>query len=193
MSEVTTADTGTPTPDAGNATPDGQAAPAAATTTPETPAAPEVKEPVVPESYEFQMPEGVKLDDEAAKEFTAIAKELKLDQPTAQKLADVGAKMAQRQAEQHAQLVDTWTEQTKADKEFGGDKFGENLAVAKTALDRFGTPELRDVLNMTGMGNHPEVIRAFYRVGKAISEDGFVKGAPAASSDPAKKLFPSMN
>ena len=59
----------------------------------------------------------------------------------------------------------------------------------------FGTPELRDVLNMTGLGNHPEIIRAFYRAGKAISEDAFVSGSPrrADDMDAAKRMFPTMN
>lgn len=204
----TTAVTSTPTNDAGNATTDSQSA----TTTPEsttaateavdaqTSQATETKdgdktpEPQVPESYEFAMPEGVELDTQAADEFTAIAKELKLDQTTAQKVADVGAKMAQRWAEKQAETVKGWVEQVKADKEIGGDKLDENLAVARTAMDKFGTPELKDVLNATGLGNHPEVIKAFLKVGKAISEDGIVKGQPStASTDPAKKMFPNMN
>lgn len=152
-------------------------------------------EPAVPESYDLKMPEGVELDKAAADEFTAIAKELKLDQATAQKLADVAAKQAQRQAEGHAKLVESWVEQVKTDKDIGGDKLNENLAVARKALESFGTPELKDVLNSTGFGNHPEVIRAFYKIGKAISEDRFVAGSPksGASNDPAKKLFPNMN
>ena len=150
--------------------------------------------PTVPESYEFAMPEGVQLDKTAADEFTTIAKELKLDQATAQKVADVGAKMAQRQAEAHTKLVESWTEAVKSDKELGGDKLAENLGVARKALDAFGTPELRDVLNATGFGNHPEVIKAFYKIGKAISEDRFVTGgAKGPETDMAKRMFPSMN
>jgi hypothetical protein len=158
--------------------------------------APETKAPeaVAPESYEFAMPEGVQLDKTAADEFTAIAKELKLDQATAQKVADVGAKMAQRQTEAHTKLVETWTEAVKSDKEIGGDKLAENLGVARKALDAFGTPELKDVLNATGFGNHPEVIKAFYKIGKAISEDRFVTGgAKGPETDMAKRMFPSMN
>lgn len=148
----------------------------------------------VPESYEFAMPEGVQLDKTAADEFTAIAKELKLDQATAQKVADIGAKMAQRQTEAHTKLVETWTEAVKSDKEIGGDKLAENLGVARKALETFGTPELKDVLNMTGFGNHPEVIKAFYKIGKAISEDRFVTGgAKGPETDVAKRMFPSMN
>jgi hypothetical protein len=141
------------------------------------------------------MPEGVELDEAAASEFTAIAKELKLDQAAAQKLADIGAKMAQRQADAHAQLVETWTEQVKTDKEIGGDKLAENLGVARKAIDTFGSPELKALLNSTGLGNHPEVVKLAFKVGKAISEDGFVSGSPKGNTtnDPAKKLFPNMN
>lgn len=150
--------------------------------------------PEVPEAYEFNMPEGVALDKTAADEFTAIAKELKLSAADAQKVADVGAKMAQRQAEQHATLVESWVEQVKADKDIGGDKLDENLGVARKAIEAFGTPELKDVLNTTGFGNHPAFIKFAYKAGKAISQDGFVTGsAKGPETDMAKKMFPSMN
>lgn len=198
----TTAATGTPSNDAGEPTNTvSNAAPAAGTAAPASANAAagtqdsKATEPAVPETYDLKMPEGVELDQAAAAEFTAIAKELKLDQAAAQKLADVGAKMAQRQVEAHAKLVESWAEQVKTDNEIGGDKLAENLGVARKALEAFGTPGLRDVLNATGLGNHPEVIRAFYKVGKAISEDRFVGGAPkgGTADDPAKKLFPNMN
>lgn len=153
-----------------------------------------VETPEVPESYDLKMPEGVELDKAAADEFTAIAKELKLSAEGAQKLADVGAKMAQRQAEAHANLVESWVEQVKTDKEIGGDKLNENLAVARKAVDAFGTPELKDFLNATGLGNHPALIKAFYKAGKAISEDAFVKGTTKGpETDMAKKMYPTMN
>lgn len=197
----TFAATGTPTNDAGEPTNTASnAAPAAGTAATASANAAagaqdtKATDPAAPESYDLKMPEGVELDQAAAAEFTAIAKELKLDQAAAQKLADVGAKMAQRQVEAHAKLVESWVEQVKTDKEIGGDRFEENLGIARKALEAFGTPALRDVLNATGIGNHPEVIRAFYKVGKAISEDRFVAGAPkGGTDDPAKKLFPNMN
>ena len=66
--------------------------------------------------------------------------------------------------------------------------------VAKKALETFGTPELRTLLNESGMGNNPEVIRAFYRVGKAISEDKFVSGkATPADANDARSLYPNSN
>ncbi len=190
-----TAVTATPDKDGGNASADSTevttaATPDASTTTTETKA----ETLQVPEAYEFAMPEGMQLDKAAADEFSAIAKELKLDQATAQKVADVAVKQAQRQAEAHTKLVESWVEQVKTDKDIGGDNLEQNLAVAKKALDTFGTPELRDVLNSTGLGNHPEVIKAFIKAGKAISDDGFVAGSPkGAETDMAKRMFPTMN
>jgi hypothetical protein len=148
----------------------------------------------VPESYELKMPDGVQIDSAAAEEFTTIAKELKLNQADAQKLADIGAKMATRQIEAHAKLVETWTEQVKTDKDIGGDKLDENLGIARKAIDTFGSPELKALLNSTGLGNHPEVVKLAFKVGKAISDDRFVTGSPkGAETDMAKKLFPNMN
>lgn len=151
-------------------------------------------EPEVPESYEFEVPEGVTLDADAVTEFSAIAKELKLDKATAQKVADVGVRMAQRQKEAHVKAVESWTEATKADKEIGGDKLAENLAIARKAVETFGSPELKSVLDVSGLGNHPAIVKAFLKAGKAISEDGFVNGSSqGVQKDPAKIMFPSMN
>lgn len=191
MTEAVAATTTTPNPDGGNAATDGQTDGAATGAPTEGTKAP--TEPAVPEAYDLKMPEGVELDKAAAEEFTALAKELKLDQTNAQKFADLGAKMAQRQAEAHANLVESWTEASKTDKEFGGEKFSENLATAQKAMATFGSPQLKALMDSTGMGNHPDVIRAFYNVGKAISEGRFVNGgAPSGETDPALKMFPSM-
>jgi hypothetical protein len=199
----TTAATSTPSNDAGEpkttdsttATPDSTQA----TGTPDASAAPKTDdtkatEPQVPEAYDLQMPDGIELDKASADEFTTIAKELKLDQAAAQKLADIAAKQAQRQVDAHTALVESWVAQVKTDKDIGGDKLDENLSIARKALDTFGTPELRDVLNASGLGNHPAVIKAFVKAGKAISEDKFVAGAAKGNdTDPAKKLFPNLN
>lgn len=191
MSDEITADTGTPVNDAvvEASVSESQAGAPAEALTSESASAPEI-----PESYAFNAPEGVTLDTAAVEEFSAIAKELGLEQGKAQAIADIAVKMQQRQVEAQAALVTSWVEQVKVDKEIGGEKFTENLALARKALESFGTPELQDVLNMTGLGNHPEVIRAFYKAGKAISEDRFIPGTPkGAEMDMAKRMFPTMN
>ena len=157
------------------------------------------EEPV--ELADFTAPEGVKLDSEAASELKSLAKELGLKQEGAQKVADIGVKLAQkweaRQAEALKEMKSSWVESSKADKEIGGDKLNENLAVAKKALDVFGTPELKTLLNESGLGSHPEIVRAFYRAGKAISEDRFVPSNGSTTStgsrDLSKTLYPNQN
>jgi hypothetical protein len=146
--------------------------------------------------YKFDTPEGMGLDEAGMQEFTVIAKELKLPQDAAKRLVDLEVKRIQGQQEQHLKLVESWGEAVKSDQEIGGAKLDENLAVARRAVDAFGSPALKELLNTTGLGNHPEVVKAFYKAGKAISEDGFVRGQPkgaATESDLAKSLFPSMN
>lgn len=165
------------------------------------PADSEGKPQGAPEEYaDFQLPEGVQLDAELTSDLKAVAKELNLTQEQAQKLADLAADKTQgigaRQMEAIQAAQAQWTADAKADKEFGGENLAENLAVATKALDQFGTPELRTLLNESGLGNHPEIIRAFYRAGKAISEDRFIPsgngGRAGGARDAAKSLYPNQ-
>ncbi len=152
--------------------------------------------PVVPEKYEFKMPDGVQVDSAAAEQLSSIAKELKLTAEQAQKFADVGAAMAQRQVEAHTKTVSEWADAVRTDKEIGGDALTENLVFARKTIDSFGSPELRSLLDSSGLGNHPEMVKLAVRVGKAISEDKFVGGreTPGASSgnDAADAFYPTM-
>lgn len=148
-----------------------------------------------PEQYEFKAPENVTYDEAVITQFSEVAKELNLTQDAAQKLLDkMGPAISQRQNEQIEAIRASWGDAAKADKEYGGEKLPENLALAKKALDEFGSPELRTLLNDSGMGNHPEIIRVFYRAGKAISEDRFIAGGqkPGAAGD-ARRLYSTSN
>ena len=130
-----------------------------------------------PENYEFAAPDGQEFDPDVLTAYGEVARELDLSQEAAQKVLDKVAPALAEQQTKHIQEVTTqWREASLSDKEFGGEKLSENLAVAKKALDSFGTPELRELLEKSGLGSHPEMIRAFYRAGKAISEDTFVAG-----------------
>lgn len=150
----------------------------------------------VPETYEFKMPEGVELDSEAATEFSALAKDLKLSSESAQKVADIGAKLVQKaaaaQAEQFAATKAEWAKEVTNDKEIGGPKLQENLGLARKAIETFGGRELREFLNTTGFGNNPLLVKSFARIGKAISEDGFVRGGTTTTTDAAANFYPSM-
>lgn len=134
-----------------------------------------------PIEYEdFSTPDGVTLDEAVLGEFKDIAKELGLPQDKAQKFVDMATTLQQKQADAFAEQVVAaraeWREGAKADPEFGGAKLTENLRVAVAAREEFGTPELKTLLDDSGLGDHPEVIRFFYRVGTAVSDHAFAKG-----------------
>lgn len=185
----------------GNAAPQPAADPAAQpaqgdpAANPDPAKAPEKQDPVAgaPDTYEFTKPEGTAdLDTAVIEQFAAVAKELNLPQDQAQKIIDrIAPVMQARQAEQLGTARTQWADAARTDKEFGGDKLQENLAVAKKAMDAFASPELRSLLNDSGLGNHPEVIRLMYRAGKAISEDQLVTGrvAGAESKSAAQVLY----
>ncbi|PTN60545.1 peptidase [Klebsiella pneumoniae] len=153
----------------------------------------EQKQEGAPEKYEFQAGDGVELDAEALKDFEPVARELNLTNEQAQKLVDAYPKILagvqQRQADAWQAQTEEWAATVKADKEIGGDKLTANLGVAQRALDTFGTPELKEYLNGTGLGNHPELVKAFIKVGKAMSEDGMVTGKESGQRSAAEVLY----
>ncbi|MGL3999845.1 peptidase [Pantoea eucalypti] len=147
-----------------------------------------------PEAYEFKAPEGGELDKEAVSQFEPIARELNLSQEQAQKLVDLyGSKvmpqLMKQQADTWQKQVADWGTAAKDDAEIGGDKFDGNLTRAKQAMDKFATPQLREFLETTGMGNHPELIRVFVKVGAAMSEDGLVTSNEKGQRSAADVLY----
>lgn len=197
--QTTDANNAAPVTDAPQAQAPAADAPAADQPAADAPKADESKAEGAPDAYEFKLPEGYELNAEMADEFGKWAKELDLPQDKAQVAADLGVKLVEqaltKQQEAYAAQVADWRKQTETDKEIGGPALAENLSFAARAIDTFA-PELREVFDQTGMGNHPALVKAFIRIGKAISEDQLVGGArqsAAAESDPAKRLFPNMN
>ncbi len=139
-----------------------------------------------PDQYEFQTkvadaPE--ELDPDVVTAFGDVAKDLDLPQDAAQKVLDKMAPVIQaKQAKVLEQVRSDWANDSQSDTEFGGEALAANLDVAKTALDTFGTDSLKSLLQETGFGNHPEIIRFMYRAGKAISEDEYVGSSMGANA-----------
>nr|DAF10816.1 MAG TPA: stabilization protein [Caudoviricetes sp.] len=147
-----------------------------------------------PEKYEFKPAEGQELDSAALEQFEPIARELNLSNEQAQKMVDLyGTKILpmvqQQQAEAWQKTTEQWAADVKADKEIGGANLTSNISVAQRALDTFGSPELKEYLTASGLGNHPELVKAFVKVGKAMSEDGMVTGKEAGQRSAAEVLY----
>lgn len=154
----------------------------------------EQKQEGAPEKYEFKPAEGQELDAAALEQFEPIARELNLTNEQAQKMVDLyGTKIMpmvqQQQVESWQKTTEQWAADVKADKEIGGDKLTGNLSAAQRALAQFGTPELKEYLEGTGLGNHPELVKAFVKIGKAMSEDGMVTGKESGQRSAAEVLY----
>lgn len=141
--------------------------------------------PKAPEAYDFKAPEGVEsLDAKLVETFTPLAKKLDLTNEQAQELVNLAPQIQQRMAEQQAEAwgkqLEAWVGEVKADKDIGGDNLPATMAAAQKVMQQFGTPELKAALEQTGMGNHPELVRLFAKVGKAMGEDSFVAGGKSS-------------
>ena len=73
-----------------------------------------------------------------------------------------------------------WASQTQA---LFGPAWQEEVSKAVRAADAFGGPELRQLLEETGLGNHPVMVRTFHAVAKRVSEDVTPGGAPGVTAD----------
>lgn len=137
----------------------------------------------------IKLPDGVAIDQGALEAASPVIAELGLNQEQGQKLVDAYVKIREKEAANYAETVAAWETAAKADKEIGGTRWDASLHAARSVLDKFGTPELREYLEMTGAGNHPEVIRAFARIGAKIGEDDPVVSRPPASTKPGDDVI----
>ena len=144
--------------------------------------------PAAAEELKFnlpQLPEGVELDQASLDEFKAVIgdKDLTASQ-RAQKIVDLAVKREAGRLEQHKARVQGWVDEVKADKELGGDKLEQTLAVAEKAV-QLGPPELEAFLKASGLGNHPAMVKWAYAIGTRLSEDGHV--SPGRGGTPPAK------
>lgn len=146
-----------------------------------------------PEAYEPFDVEGQQFTEAQLEGFAATAKELGLSQENAQKMLAAMVPTARQY------LVDDlkaksreWVSLSEKDPEIGGANFKANVGVANSALKQFATPEFTALLRGSGLGAHPEVVRVFYRIGKAMQQDHGVTGSASAPAG-ARRRYPKSN
>lgn len=157
---------------------------------------PEEEKKVVPEKYELKVPEGSQLDASYVEKIASYAKEQGLSNEQAQALLERdSAALADYVKAQHETLEKQqveWKQQVELDKEIGGQAHRQNVELAHRVLKRFGSEAFLDQLDSTGLGNHPELLRVFVRIGKQMGEDSLVMPGVDGSStklDPAQVLY----
>ena len=144
-----------------------------------------------PEAYEdFTLPEGMEMDAEVLGEFKNLAKELNIPQAKAQQLIDFQTQLATKQAEEYQAAVvkqsQEWAASIKNDPEIGGENYEKSVASAIKVIQSFGDPALTELLNQSGLGNHPALFKFCHRISAAISEDKFV--LPGSQANAPKEM-----
>lgn len=139
--------------------------------------------------YDLAVPEESHLTETEVESLKAYAKDKGLSKDQAQELLnqrhEAKEDLVSGYKKEQETLRNQWLEAAKNDQEFGGQHFAQNVEFAKRSLEKFATPGIVDYLNQTGLGNNPEVIRLFYRIGKAMSNDSIVN--PGSAGGPVKK------
>lgn len=143
---------------------------------------------------DIKVPEGYTLDKALVDKFLPIANKFNLSQEGAQELADFYVKeILGPQSAAFIEQISNWYTETEKDAEIGGAKFEASTQNASRALSVFGTPGLKQLMVQYGIGNHPEVVRFFARVGSALpAEDnaaGGKPGSPQGGADFLTKMY----
>lgn len=136
------------------------------------------------DDYSFTPPEGVQFDKGIIEEFSNLAKDLKLPKEQAQKLLDLAVKNHRQSINAHLRVREGWVNEIKTDENFGGDKFNETITRAQRVLrdPEIGSPQLIQLLESTGFGDHPEFIKAFAKIDRKYGEDRAVTGKPSGTT-----------
>jgi hypothetical protein len=144
-----------------------------------------------PAPIELKLPDRYEADSKQLDAYKALATELGLDSTKAQKAFDhfLSVDAARTEAAEKAlEAQDAkWASEVKADPELGGDKLKATIAdVAKAKA--WLPPGLSSLLERLGLGNNPDVIRAFAKVGRAVKDDTIAGtgGSPGGTKPKAK-------
>lgn len=146
------------------------------------------------EEIKLERPKDTDLTDEHVKKIEAFAKDKGLSQEVAKEVLEMQHELLRQQKESATEALEevkeTWKSEASKDKELGGERFEKNVELAKRAVERFGTEKFMDDLDHTGFGNHPELLRVFYRIGKAMGDGDFVRpGTQAKSPKTYEQIF----
>jgi hypothetical protein len=140
-----------------------------------------------PEKYEdYKLAEGLTLAPEVKTKVDTLFKGLGLNQAQAQSLIDFYGEQATASLkapfEAYKQMTDSWAEESKNHPDLRG-KLGPgqevNVRIAK-ALDGIGDAKLasdfRELMDLTGAGNHPAFIRVLDHFARRVTEGSHVAG-----------------
>ncbi len=150
----------------------------------ETPA--EEAKPVVPEKYEFNLPEGLQMTPEIETQFTEIAKATGMTQEQADGLIKLHSDLMLDVMQRATQQKNAWENECKK----AGLTSPEKLQLAKNIVNTFdSTGEVMQVLVESGAAYHPAVLRMLQEMGSLLQEDSAPDSKPAPQAKSAADLL----
>lgn len=133
---------------------------------------------------DYHFPDDFAVDQGQLSAFQSVADEHGVTREAAQAFLDLFVKQQTGQGkaalDHQIQTIQDWENQAKNDELVGGRDFERKLAVARTAVDRFGDQGLRDYLDESGIGSNPHVVRWMYRAGQFAADDRYIQPGSAA-------------
>ena len=138
----------------------------------------QVGRPETPEGYEFGD------DPENTLEFYRNAThQLGLTQEQAQGMLDLYASVQEDQMKHDNQASADFAINSEIElKREWQASYDAKMDQAQRAFKQFSTPELDKLIDETGLGNHPEFIKTFAKIGSMIGEDRLVVGTGLGQS-----------
>lgn len=147
----------------------------------------------LPEKYEIKMPDGMEMDAKLMEVAAPIFKDTKMSPAQAQAMTDLYTKVQGEAIAQHSAMVAKWADEAKNDPEIGGAKYEENIGKASRAFQAFGNERALQILDTYGLGNNPDILRLFARVGNAMGEGATIlPGSGTGRVSDAQALYPNM-
>jgi len=131
--------------------------------------------PETPDGYHF----GENYNDEMLGDFKTIAHNLGLNQDQANKILDLYQESGQAEEQaNNEQFEEMHAVGVAALQKEWGKNYNENIELSRRAFFQFASKDALDVIEQSGIGNHPEVIKMFSNIGKLLKEDGIMVGEP---------------
>lgn len=132
------------------------------------------------DDYELSFKEGGDIDKEFFGNFKGAAHDAGILPKQAQKLFDWYNKT-------NTEMVDKYTNDRKMNEQKSvdglkaewGSAYDSKMKAAKEAVLHYGDENLKAFLDETGLGNNPNLIKTFSKMGASLTEDSFTDGGQA--------------
>jgi hypothetical protein len=143
-----------------------------------------VAPPGAPDTYSnWNVPEGWQIQDEANTQINTMFKDIGLSQEAGQRLVDFYVQKTEEAAQapykMYEQMRKDWRDEVAKDPDIGGrlDQVRQTIGRAINSLgDARLAQSFREAMDLTGAGDNPAFIRAFYRFAQRLTEQTHVVG-----------------